>query len=142
MGLSLQCALLEMSRVYDTNVNERTFHIFYALLGAPDSLLKNIGLQYQDDRSPYPITPYNFEEVDTALGNIGFTTEQRLSIYKILAGIIFLRKIKFDAIDESAHIVDSRESLINASELIGIDFNALEKALIMRCICVNQTTIE
>lgn len=84
----------------------------------------------------------NSEHLDTALGNIGFTTEQRLSIYKILAGIIFLRKIKFDAIDESAHIVDSRESLINASELIGIDFNALEKALIMRCICVNLTTIE
>lgn len=91
---------------------------------------------------PYPTPQYDFKELDTALGKIGYVDENRHLIYKILVGILFLGNIDFETIDNSCCIANTQEALINAAHFIGVDLDELEKGLLTRCIRVDKSTIE
>lgn len=89
--------------------------------------------------------PYNFETIDMALFNIGFTEEKRKIIYKILACILYLRTITFEKEEnkDDCHVsMKSRLALKCAADLIQVDEQKLERALILQVIKAGNTLIE
>lgn len=82
-----------------------------------------------------------------ALSNFEFDTVKRSVIYKILAGILLLGDLTFEPEvtknnDECYISESSRQSLINAAELFGIDACMLENTVLLRDINIKDTTIK
>lgn len=90
---------------------------------------------------------HSFEKLDVALTNFGFDTVKRSIIYKILAGILLLGDLTFEPEDtrnnDKCYISKlSRQSLINAAELFGLDACMLENTVLSRDINIKETAIK
>lgn len=76
--------------------------------------------------------------------NIGYTEEKRNTIYKILVSILFLGSIIFEkeAVKDGCRVSNgSLQAVKNAADLIGVNVQTLERALLMRDIHIGKTTI-
>ncbi|XP_071788878.1 LOW QUALITY PROTEIN: unconventional myosin-Ia-like [Asterias amurensis] len=101
--------LLEKSRVVVQSKGERNFHMFYQLLeGAPQVLLDE--LELERDLSHYHFLgrnnsgkssnindKENFSVTQKAMQIIGFTDEEILAIYQLLASVLKLGNMEFKA---------------------------------------------
>lgn len=148
--------MLEKSRAAPVKgPGERTFHIFYQLLaGASVSLLNSLKLQRSRSVDHYHLLrpakcssfsqPFelsalnefdknNLSITTRALEVVGFTREQIDSTFAILAAIIHLYNVTFQAqttIDGVEGVsVTNEEHLYDAAELLGIQDSLLEAAL-------------
>lgn len=98
--------------------------------------------QHSSKRPPQP--PYSFETIDCALENCGFSKEQKMLIYKLIASILFLRNINFEDLNNEDGCKISSEaenSLANAAYLLGIDAIKLKKVFIGRSMHVAGSEI-
>lgn len=121
-GASNTTYILEKSRVVYQEKDERNYHIFYQLLkGADSKLLHDLELEefalnpeklfYINQSGCINIEDVDdaqdFNEANQALIDMGFTPEEQVSLYAIIAGILLLGNVSFDP-----HPTNSEESII------------------------------
>ncbi|KAL3922001.1 MAG: hypothetical protein SGILL_002442 [Bacillariaceae sp.] len=149
-GSTCEVYLLEKSRVVHHEDNERTYHIFYQLLNAPDSEKAEIwkGLKGTRNESfAYVGTPPkgliegkedgdHFKDTKAALELIGIKGESYLTLFRAIAAVLQLGNLKFQpkaSNDEETEVSSTRE-LKDLAELIGADEKVLSLAFTERTI--------
>ncbi|KAM9346155.1 myosin-16-like [Symphorus nematophorus] len=140
-GADIETYLLEKSRVISQQAAERGYHIFYQLLsGRKPELIEALLLspdpkQYvwvcqgvtvvdnMDDGEELLLT-------DEAFDVLGFTPEEKMSIYKLTGGIMHFGNMKFKqkAREEQAD-VDSTEVADKVAHLMAINSGELQKGI-------------
>ncbi|XP_037648480.1 myosin-16-like [Sebastes umbrosus] len=140
-GADIESYLLEKSRVISQQAAERGYHIFYQLLSGrkPEFiealLLKPDPKQYvwlcqgvtvvdnMDDGEELQFT-------DEAFDVLGFTPEEKMSVYKLTGGIMHFGNMKFKqkSREEQAD-VDSTEVADKVAHLMAINSGELQKGI-------------
>lgn len=139
-GAQISTYLLEKSRVIGPIEGERNYHIFYYLLKAEPSFLKELflnsdPLKYKFLTTSKCVTIDNlddalmFKEVVESFKIIGFTDIEIKSIFKIIAACLLLGNINFLEQGETVAIEDRDGLFYCICTLIGVDDEALELAL-------------
>lgn len=139
--------LLEKGRVVTRAKGERSFHIFYnVIFGHPN--LKELQLQSDPKKYRY-LSLSECDKVDSindksdydtvvhALGTLGFTDEQKQSMFKIIAGILHLGNLEFKE-DNSGKAPSSTITNADVVDVVASLFDVppakLKKALTSRTI--------
>ncbi|CAI5731424.1 unnamed protein product [Peronospora destructor] len=148
VGAKCRTYLLEKTRVISHEDMERNYHIFYQLLAASDSkerwFLEDVNKCYAYTGANKTIKiegisdSKHFERTKTALGLIGVTKEQQRVLFEVLAGVIHLGQLEIQSKNnnEESEIVPDNQGAKNATKLLGISTENLEKALCSRQIAV------
>ncbi|CAL8304846.1 unnamed protein product [Lota lota] len=144
--------LLEKSRVIFQQDGERSFHSFYQLLrGGPESLLRS--LHIQKDPKAYAYIKVggqvkssindgaDFKAVADAMKVIGFTSEETLTAYKILATTLHLGNLTF-GVDGDVTLIQSPETVSVIGELLSTQQGNVEKALLFRTVSTGRDVID
>lgn len=149
-GSTCEVYLLEKSRVIHHDETERTYHIFYQLIRAPESDKAEIwkGLKGTTCESyTYVGTPpkvliegkedaEHFKDTKAALELIGVTGDKYLTLFRAIAAVLQLGNLKFKpkASNEEETEITSKKELKDLAELIGADENVLSLAFTERTI--------
>ncbi|KAJ8344918.1 hypothetical protein SKAU_G00291110 [Synaphobranchus kaupii] len=140
-GADIESYLLEKSRVISQQAAERSYHIFYQLLSGKrpeliEALLLNTDpKQYSwicqgvtvvdnmDDGEELMLT-------DVAFDVLGFTLEEKMSIYKLTGGIMHFGNMRFKQKPrEEQADVDTTEVADKVAHLMGINSGDLQKGV-------------
>lgn len=160
VGLECVTYLLEKSRVVHHSQGERTYHVFYQLMAAPETDKARVGLGGKSvkdfrylacDHGGSDITVIEgrsdaerYKATLRALEVIGITGEQQQAVLATLAGILYLGEVGFvgeeGAADEEARVQEEQGALQEAAGLLGCDAAALGRALCSRTVRTRHET--
>lgn len=152
-GSSNTTYILEKSRVVFQEKDERNYHVFYQLLkGATPQLLAELELT---DIAANPTKAFyinqsgcididnvddaaDFQEVNDAFRDVGFSADDQRSLYTIVAGILHLGNVVYVAHeenpDESVITPESHVWLERAARRLGVEVEFVKKALLYKMI--------
>eukprot|EP00980_Cylindrotheca_fusiformis_P010369 scaffold2306_cov132-Cylindrotheca_fusiformis.AAC.4 len=145
-GSKCEVYLLEKSRVTLHHVEERTYHIFYQLLAAPEETKREIweGLEDTDAES---FDYVGWSETDTiegktdaerfhltvqALEMVGVKGESLMGLWRAICIVLQLGNLEFEPTSDDECRVSSHDELEDLSQLMGVPFEKLSKAFTIR----------
>ena len=139
--------------------NERNYHIFYQVLAAirtGDSRLSKYDLASHDPASfkilghgPFEMQDFNgepvneaenFGELYSALTRSGFSAGEIESVTDIIIAVLYLGNVSISG-DEQA-VIEVKDELSKAAELLKVDCGALEKSLLKKTVKYPGQVIE
>ncbi|XP_063736806.1 myosin IEb isoform X2 [Eleginops maclovinus] len=134
--------LLEKSRVVSQNPGERSFHIYYQLLGgATSEQRENLGVTtpdyyfYLNQSGTYTVEDINdkkeFADTIEAMSVVGLSSEDQDSVLQLVAGILHLGNISFREENNYA-VVESQDFLAFPAFLLGVPQDGLCSKLTSR----------
>jgi len=150
VGGKISNYLLEKVRVITRNQGERSFHIFYQVLaGLTPQELSQLQLT-NDPNQFYYLKMSNCAKVETindnadfktvvkALDELGFTAQDRNSMWKVISSILHLGNVSF-AEDPSSKggkvmVANNSDAITKVANQLQCDVNFLKKALVSRSI--------
>ena len=163
LGAKVETYLLEKVRVGYHAFGERSYHIFYQLLrGSTADQLKRY--HFYEDKSTELASQIHYtgqggarqlrESNDQdglsrtlkAMRDIGWKESKIESVISMIAGILHLGQVKFDARESDGveiAAIDSKTQagVSSAAELLGVDVSKLQRALNERAVIVRGETI-
>ena len=126
IGAEITQYLLEKSRIIHQPRREKSFHIFYYLLGylrqenklesfyftpGEDHRYMRIGGTIVENPKQYTVNSLNFNNIRHSLDIIGFTPREKTSLYSIIAAILHMGDVQIEidmsSYDAKSHIVES-----------------------------------
>ncbi|PWU90907.1 hypothetical protein C4B63_47g94 [Trypanosoma cruzi] len=151
VGCHVTKYLLEKSRIIGAAKGERVYHSFYQLVQGPlakEFSLRNpkvyrilnagecINIDGVDDAVEYASTRQ-------AMDDVGITEEEQMSIWSVVAGVVFLQNTDFVESEERAGLIAKMDSnllpvLARACQLWGINEEEFMKELISTCIVTQK----
>ncbi|KAJ3588797.1 hypothetical protein NHX12_009651 [Muraenolepis orangiensis] len=151
VGASVQTYLLEKTRVACQPANERNFHIFYQMMtGASGEQRKEWKMSHGQRFNWLPKAAKTleedcFQETVEAMSHLGINSEKQAEIFRILAGILQLGNIHFDApLNESEPCTlegQSKEYLQGAAGLLCVPAVELQACLAVRTLMAGKQSI-
>ena len=163
IGAEIKPLLLESSRVTGISYHERNFHVFYLLLaGMSDTELRSkYGIAKNDvfpiiasgmrrDEARIREDEEKFKELLHAFRTVGFSDQERDSIFTTVAGLLVLSQVQFTELEEETKdeegkrtkMVDiSNEDVLDkAAAMLGIDRAQLYKVLLNKTVKITNRT--
>ncbi|KAF0717426.1 hypothetical protein As57867_002292, partial [Aphanomyces stellatus] len=160
VGAKLSVYLLEKIRVSHQSADERNFHIFYELCaGADDALAAHLELSDADDfdllnesgcttRRDGVDDSDQFALTTQAFTDMGIGDDEQLSIYGIVAALLHLGNVGFDAQTCAASNMEharvdtaTAHHLELAARLLGVSLDELTRALVTRHVATTKDKI-
>eukprot|EP00727_Mastigamoeba_balamuthi_P011334 m51a1_g6823 putative myosin-IC (1126) ;mRNA; f:16060-20597 len=145
MGGRVTNYLLEKSRIVYQAPGERNFHSFYVLLAGADSGMRNTlrlrgpeEYHYTNQGDSVHVDGVddanNFQEVVHAMDVIGITKQEQMSIWQMVAAILWLGNITFTANAKDEAQIADRAVLETFAHLLGVDARTAGEVLTHRTI--------
>jgi len=147
-GSRCETYLLEKSRVVGHDATERTYHIFYQLIAAPESAkaefwpsLKNTTnasfryIGHTDTASiEHTTDAHNWQTTIDALALIGITGDKLRNLMRAICTVLQLGNLTFDVdpADDDGSVISSVDELAKLSDLMGVDKSVIQTALTFR----------
>jgi len=149
-GSTCEVYLLEKSRVVFHETVERTYHIFYQLIGAPDAMKAEIwtGLKGTNcdsfsyigkppvDKIEGKLDGDHFHDTKAALELVGIKGESYITLFRAISAVLQLGELKFapKPSNEEETIITSTKEFKDLVDLLGCDEIILSKAFTERTI--------
>jgi len=142
LGAFTSVYLLEKPRITAHLEGERNYHVFYMLCKAPPTVRGSISLtKWQDYKicnqkgTVAEVTTWNdnqeFEDMHAALLKLGFSEEQRLEMYTLLAFVLHLGNVDFKPGKEGSEVKDPKQ-LDVCAQMMQVSAKQLSDAITFR----------
>nr|XP_026692375.1 unconventional myosin-XVIIIa isoform X2 [Ciona intestinalis] len=142
-ALSVQALLLERSRVVYKAEDETNFHVFYQLLYGADPQLRRELFLLDLEQAENPLIIFDeksdpnfqqnalkgFAHLQKAFEVLGLSTEERKSVFLILAALLHLGMAGVQKVNGGRHQFAKADSAQKAASLLGVPPERLAKAI-------------
>jgi len=149
-GSSCEVYLLEKSRVVFHDTVERTYHIFYQLIGAPEAMKAEIWSNLKGttcdsfayvgkppvDKIDGKLDGDHFHDTKAALELVGVKGESYITLFRAISAVLQLGQLTFapNPGNDEETIITSTKEFKDLADLIGCDETILTKAFTERTI--------
>ena len=156
IGANIETLLLEVCRLSECPVMERSFHVFYYLiapglgddalrlkadLNLPDVSASQMALLGADlGQVEEAQDSKNFGTLLSAFTLLGFSQQEVSSVFSVVAACLHLKELKFYESDQIAKIRAGLESFETACELLGVPSDKMKEAIMSKSIRVMGQT--
>lgn len=141
-GANVDWYLLEKSRVTFRAEAERSFHVFYQLLAARKASDLRAKLLLSNDPAEYAFLRKSRTTIDgvddaaewellkTALSTVGFTPDEQVDLFRVVAAILHIGNIEVTADSSDQAMIHSLHEAEKVCHLLGISVKDFTKAVL------------
>eukprot|EP00039_Didymoeca_costata_P018027 m.331854 g.331854 ORF g.331854 m.331854 type:complete len:1228 (+) comp16805_c0_seq1:138-3821(+) len=153
IGSYIEHYLLEKSRIVSQSDKERNYQVFYRMCrGAPEQMQKALNLKTDVKAFKYLASGIqgnveglddvkDFAVMEKSMTDCGLDPKEKSNAFRIAAAVLHIGNIDFEESGEGSKVnADSQASLKGVAAMLGLDAEAIEKALCYKMINIAGST--